>query len=97
MSLNTETVERIAELAKLRLTPEEIERYRQQLSAILDYAERLRQLDTSQIPPTATVLPLHSVFRADQARPSLERTLALQNAPQVADGSFVVPAVLDEN
>lgn len=93
--LSLEQVEHIAELAKLRLTDEEKERFREQLSDILAYAERLQALDTEAIPPTATVLPLRTVLRPDEPRPSMPREDILANAPAAQDGCFVVPAVLD--
>ncbi len=70
MPLTREEVAHIAELAKLGLTEEEMERFREQLSAILDYAAKLQELDTSAIPPTASVLDLQNVMRPDQVRPS---------------------------
>jgi aspartyl-tRNA(Asn)/glutamyl-tRNA(Gln) amidotransferase subunit C len=88
-------VEHIAELARLSLSDEEKARYQEQLSAILDYAERLQAVDTSAIPPTATVLPLRNVMRADQVLPSMSREDVLANAPQVEAESFRVQAVLD--
>ncbi|MFQ5409878.1 MAG: Asp-tRNA(Asn)/Glu-tRNA(Gln) amidotransferase subunit GatC [Anaerolineales bacterium] len=96
MSLTLEEVEHIAALARLELTTEEKARFREQLTAILDYADRLQELNTSAIPPTATVLPLHSVTRADEVRPSLSRDLLLRNAPETEAGSFRVPPVLDK-
>ncbi|MEE8120817.1 MAG: Asp-tRNA(Asn)/Glu-tRNA(Gln) amidotransferase subunit GatC, partial [Anaerolineales bacterium] len=60
MSLTVDEVRRIANLARLQLTPEEERRYAQQLSSILKYAARLLEVDTAQIPPTATVLPLRA-------------------------------------
>ncbi len=93
--LSLEQVEHIAELAKLRLTDEEKERFREQLSDILAYAERLQALDTEAIPPTATVLPLRTVLRPDEPQPSMPREDILANAPAAQDGCFVVPAVLD--
>jgi aspartyl-tRNA(Asn)/glutamyl-tRNA(Gln) amidotransferase subunit C len=93
--LSLEQVEHIAELAKLRLTDAEKERFREQLSDILGYAERLQQLDTEAIPPTATVLPLRTVLRPDVSRPSMPRDDILANAPAARDGCFEVPAVLD--
>ncbi len=97
MKISREQVEHIAELAKLALTDEEIDTYAGQLSAILEYAERLNRLDTSAIPPTASVLPLHSVLRPDVATPSLPTETALANAPDAAQNQFRVPAVLDES
>lgn len=95
MSLSREEVEHIAHLARLELTEEEKERYRQQLSAILEYAARLQALDTRGIPPTASVLPPRSVLRPDEPRPGLTREALLRNAPQVEDGQFRVPPVLE--
>lgn len=95
MKLSRERVEHIADLAKLALSDEEIGRYQAQLSAILAYFEDLQDLDTEEIPPTATVLPLRSVTRADEVEPMLERGEALENAPEVDDGCFKVPAVME--
>jgi aspartyl-tRNA(Asn)/glutamyl-tRNA(Gln) amidotransferase subunit C len=88
-------VEHIAELAKLSLADEEKERFREQLSAILEYAEMLQRLDTEAILPTATVLPLRNVMVADEVRPSFSREDVLSNAPQVEDGYFKVQAILE--
>jgi len=88
-------VEHIAELARLSLSEDEKALYQEQLSAILEYAERLQALDTSAIPPTATVLPLRSVMRADEPRDSMSRDDVLANAPQVEAESFRVQAVMD--
>ena len=95
MKLSLAQVEHIAELARLALTDEEKARYQEQLSTILEYAERLQALDTSAIPPTATVLPLRNVMRADLAHPSMSREDVLANAPQVEADSFRVQAVLE--
>ena len=95
MKLSTAQVEHIAELARLALSDEEKARYQEQLSTILDYAERLQALDTSAIPPTATVLPLRTVMRADQVLPSMSREDVLANASQVEADSFRVQAVMD--
>ena len=95
MTLTIEEVEHIAELARLRLSQEEVERYREQLSAVLDYAGRLQQLDTSEIPPTSSVLPARSVLRDDTARPGMDLKDLLRNAPETEDRQFRVPPVLD--
>lgn len=95
MKIDRDMVEHIANLAKLQLTGDEIERYAEQLSAILEYAERLQALDTDAIPPTASVLPLRNVLRRDTARPSLTPDEVLANTADAADGQFRVEAVLD--
>jgi aspartyl-tRNA(Asn)/glutamyl-tRNA(Gln) amidotransferase subunit C len=95
MSLSLEEVRRIARLARLRLTPEEEQRYAEQLSAILDYADRLGRVDTTDVPPTAGVQDLQAPLRPDTPRPSLPRERVLANAPATADGQFLVPPILD--
>ena len=95
MKLTLAQVEHIAELAKLALSDDEKSRYQEQLSAILEYAERLQTVDTSTIPPTATVLPLRNVMRADEPRDSISREDVLANAPQAEADCFRVQAVLD--
>ncbi len=95
MSLTLKEVEHIAELARLNLTDEEKARYREQLSAVLDYFARLQGLDVSDIPPTASVLPPRSVLREDEPRPGLPREELLANAPDAHDGQFRVPPVLE--
>ncbi len=95
MPLTTDEVKHIAELAKLNLTEAETERFREQLSAVLDYAAQLRAVDTSAIPPTATVLPLRTVLREDVVQPSVPRETLLANAPAQNDGYFKVQTVIE--
>ncbi|NMB88698.1 MAG: Asp-tRNA(Asn)/Glu-tRNA(Gln) amidotransferase subunit GatC [Chloroflexi bacterium] len=95
MKLTLAEVEHIAGLARLELSQEEKERYRQQLSDVLEYAARLQELDTSLIPPTASVLPVRSVLRPDESHQSLEREKILRNAPQAEENQFRVPPVLE--
>jgi aspartyl-tRNA(Asn)/glutamyl-tRNA(Gln) amidotransferase subunit C len=95
MALTLEEVEHIAALARLRLTAAEKALYREQLSAILDYMAMLRRVDTVGIEPTATVLPLRSVLRPDEPRPSLPPEELLANAPAAASQMFQVPPVLE--
>jgi aspartyl-tRNA(Asn)/glutamyl-tRNA(Gln) amidotransferase subunit C len=95
MALTRQEVEHVADLAKLGLTEEEIETYREQLSAILEYAALLERLDTDAIPPTATVLPLTNVMRADEPASSLSQADALANAPSATEGYFQVKAILE--
>ncbi len=95
MSLSSEEIDHIAALARLSLTADEKTRYRKQLSAVLDYIAKLGEVDTTPIPPTATVLPLRTVLRPDQVRPSLSVPALLANAPEAEDDMFRVPPVLD--
>jgi aspartyl-tRNA(Asn)/glutamyl-tRNA(Gln) amidotransferase subunit C len=95
VKLSREQVEHIADLAKLALSEEEVARYQEQLSAILEHFDQLQELETEEIPPTATVLPLQGVMRDDETRPPLDRGKVLENAPDAEDGCFRVPAVLE--
>jgi aspartyl-tRNA(Asn)/glutamyl-tRNA(Gln) amidotransferase subunit C len=95
VSLTLLEVEHMAELARLSLTDEEKALYRDQLSAILDYAAILQQADTSAIPPTATVLPLRNVMRPDEIEPAMDREDVLANAPDAEEGCFRVRAILE--
>ncbi|MDQ3249349.1 MAG: Asp-tRNA(Asn)/Glu-tRNA(Gln) amidotransferase subunit GatC [Chloroflexota bacterium] len=96
MQLTPEEVRHVAELAKLRLTDAEVAQYAGQLSAILDYAQSLQAVDTSNVPPTPYVLALSNVMRADEPVPSLSNADALANAPDSIDGFFRVRAVFEE-
>jgi aspartyl-tRNA(Asn)/glutamyl-tRNA(Gln) amidotransferase subunit C len=95
MALTIEEVRKIATLARLRLRADEEKRYTEQLSAILEYAQRLQEVDTSHIPPTANVLPLNAPLREDKSRPSIPRDRILSNAFATEEGMFKVPPVLD--
>lgn len=95
MPLSTEDVEKIALLARLQLTPEEKALYQEQLSAVLDYAERLNQLDIEDVPPTASAVSLQNVMREDVVEPSLDSSDVLFNAPKNALNQFQIKAVLD--
>ena len=95
MKLSLDQVEHVAQLARLALSDQEKELFRAQLSSILDHAERLQELDTEDIPLTASVLPLSNVMREDAIGASLSQEDALANAPDVEDGFFRVPVVLE--
>ena len=96
MALTREQVTHVAELAKLKLTQSEIDLFQKQLSAVLDDVARLDELDTDQIPPTAAVLPLRNVMRADVCRASWPREAMLANAPAQEDGYVQVKVVLEQ-
>ncbi len=95
MTITTFEVNTIAHLARLELTEDETARYAQQLSAILDYVARLKELDTAQIPATSSVLPPHAALRPDEPRPGLDRSTLLRTAPAVEAEQFRVPAVFE--
>ena len=83
-------------LARLGLEPGDEEYYAEQLGGILGHIDRLQQLDTEDIPPTAQVVEIASRLRDDEPRPSLSQEEALANAPAKVDGFFRVPAIQDE-
>ncbi len=89
-------VEHVARLARLELTDEEKERMTAQLDSILGYIEKLNELDTSQVEPTTTVIPMVSVMREDQVRPSLKQDDALANAPDREGVFFRVPRIIED-
>ncbi len=93
--LTPQDVEHIASLARLSLTPEEKALYRQQLSAILEYAARLQALDTADIPPTSSVLPPRTVLRPDEPGACLTPAELASSAPDWEADQFRVPPVLD--
>lgn len=95
MPLSREDVEHIAFLARLHLTEEEKERYREQLSNILDHISKLQELDTSTVQPMSSVVVEQSRLREDVAGPAMPREDLLRNAPDAADDQFRVPPVLD--
>lgn len=95
MILTNEEVKHIALLARLQLNQEEIDLYREQLSAILEYAGRLKSVDTDRISPTSSVLALECILRRDEPRQGLSQEDLLRNAPLVDQGRFRVPPVLD--
>ena len=96
MTLSRDEVEHVALLCRLALTEEELERMRIQLSSILEHVNRLQEVDTSAIPPTASVQDLINVTRSDQSRPSLAPEAVLANAPDREANQFRVPAILEE-
>lgn len=95
MSISREDVEHIAKLAKLDLTEAEKDSMEDQLGAILEYMEKLDELDTDDVEPLSHVMELTNVFREDTAGESLERETALANAPESKDGFFIVPKVIE--
>ena len=88
MQIDRRTVESVANLARLALTDEEIERFAGQLSAILEAVSKLNSVDTSGVGPTASILDLQDVLREDELRPGLSKDDALANAPD-RDGDYI--------
>lgn len=93
--LTREEVLHIARLARIQLTEEEVELYREQLGRLLDYFKKLEELDTSGVEPTSHVLEVENVLRSDEPRPSVSQEEALRNAPAKRDGYFEVPQAIE--
>lgn len=85
----------VAHLARLALTPEEEKKFGDQLGHILEHIEQLKQLDVTQVEPTAHAAPRVNVTRPDEVHPSLPHTDALGNAPAQANGLFMVPKIVE--
>lgn len=96
MSLTKAEVEHVARLARLELNESEKEEFTGQLNDILGFMEKLNQLDTASIEPTAHAIPVTNVFRPDKAGTSLDPDSALANAPDRVDDYFKVPKILEE-
>lgn len=97
MELSHDEVRRIAHLARLDLTDDEVALYARQLSAVLVHFADLQALDTSSIPPTASVLPHTNIFRDDTPTPALTPEQVIANAPRKLGTQFLVPPVLDND
>ena len=95
MKISREEVLHIARLARVALTEDEITRYSDQLSRLLDHFEVLQQVDTEGVPPTAQSIDLRGVMREDAVRPSLPADDVLANAPHREEDSFRVKPVLE--
>jgi aspartyl-tRNA(Asn)/glutamyl-tRNA(Gln) amidotransferase subunit C len=89
-------VRKVAKLSRLELTEAEVEEFTGQLSAILDYVEKMNELDTEGIEPLAHCLPISNIFREDCVKESLGTEKALANAPQRDGDFFKVPKILDD-
>jgi aspartyl-tRNA(Asn)/glutamyl-tRNA(Gln) amidotransferase subunit C len=85
----------VAHLARLHLTPDEEKKLGAQLENILGYIEKLRELDVTNVEPTAHAVPMVNVTRADEIRPSLPHDIALRSAPAQANGLFMVPKIVE--
>jgi aspartyl-tRNA(Asn)/glutamyl-tRNA(Gln) amidotransferase subunit C len=97
-TITLDDVRAIADLARLALTEDEVAMYAEQLSQILESFTLLQEVDTSAVEPTASVLPLKSIMRQDEAQPALKPEDAVQNAPESEDNQFrVLPVLRDDS
>ncbi len=96
MALTREQVAHVATLARLELAPDEVERVARQLSTILEHVEKLQAVDVSGVPPTTHAVEVASTpLRADEVVEPLGAEKALANAPEKAEGQFLVPRILE--
>ena len=94
MKITREEVIHVANLAHLELDEKEIERFSDQIGTILDYFEKLNQVDTTGVKPTFHAIDLVNAFREDTQHEHLDRNEALSNAPEKNEGSFLVPRII---
>ena len=88
-------VEYLAELARIKLTPDEIKTFESQLGQVLEHVAKMNEVDVSQVEPAAHSFAIYNVFREDERRPSLAPEAALSNAPNQAQGLFIVTKVVE--
>lgn len=93
--ITRDTVLHVANLARLNLSDTEVDQLTMEMDQILHYIDKLEELDTSTVDPTAHVIPMQNVFREDEVRHSSEREDILSNAPSKAKGCFKVPKVVE--
>jgi aspartyl-tRNA(Asn)/glutamyl-tRNA(Gln) amidotransferase subunit C len=94
MKITKDEVLHVADLARLDLDEESIEKFAGQIDEILGYIEKLNQVDTRDVKPTSHAIFLTNAFRDDEEKEHIDRELALANAPEKEDGRFVVPRVV---
>lgn len=92
--ITVDEVRHVAELARLSLDPQEEQAMTRHLNMILQYMEKLNEVDTSNVPPTTHAMEQENVFRDDHVHASLDRDQALANAPQTDGANFIVPKVI---
>ncbi|HEY5232740.1 MAG TPA: Asp-tRNA(Asn)/Glu-tRNA(Gln) amidotransferase subunit GatC [Verrucomicrobiae bacterium] len=85
----------VAHLARISLTPDEEKKLAAQLGGILGYIEKLKELDVTDVEPTAHAVPMVNVTRADEIRPSISHDEAMRNAPKQANGLFIAPKIVE--
>jgi len=88
-------IEKVARLARLELSDEEMEAFSRQLGKILEYMEQLNRVDTSEVEPTSHTLSVFNVFREDEIRDSFPQEEVLGIAPEEEEGHFRVPRIID--
>ncbi|MFT4414611.1 Asp-tRNA(Asn)/Glu-tRNA(Gln) amidotransferase subunit GatC [Fredinandcohnia humi] len=93
--ISIEEVKHVANLARLAVTEDEAKLFQQQLDAIITFAEQLNEVDTENVEPTSHVLKMKNVLREDVATKGLPVEEVIKNAPDVKDGQFRVPSIIE--
>lgn len=93
--ISTDEVKHVANLARLAVSEEEVQKFTKQLDAIITYAEQLNELDTENVEPTSHVLDMKNVMREDKAAEGLPQEEVLRNAPEHQDGQIKVPSIIE--
>jgi aspartyl-tRNA(Asn)/glutamyl-tRNA(Gln) amidotransferase subunit C len=88
-------IKHVAHLARISLSPEEEEKFGEQLGQVLGYIDKLKEVDVTGVEPTAHAFPMVNVTRPDEVRPSISNEEALRNAPAHANGLFIVPKIVE--
>jgi len=88
-------IKHVAHLARISLSPEEEEKFGAQLTSVLGYIDKLKEVNVAGVEPTAHAFPLVNVTRPDEVRPSISNEEALRNAPAHANGLFIVPKIVE--
>ncbi len=94
MKISRKEVLHVARLARLQLDPQQLELFSRQLDKVLEYMERLNEVDTRGVEPAFHAIPTHNVFRHDDVCPSLSKEESIENAPEKTEQFFVVPKVI---
>ncbi|MEA4892730.1 MAG: Asp-tRNA(Asn)/Glu-tRNA(Gln) amidotransferase subunit GatC [Peptococcaceae bacterium] len=95
MEITKETVTHIANLAKIKLSPEETQRLAAEMAGIVDFADKLAELEIEGVEPTTHAVKVQNVLRDDQVKPSYPREKLLANAPERDEACFIVPKVVE--
>lgn len=93
--ISTDEVKHVANLARLAVSDDEVQKFTKQLDAIITYAEQLNELDTENVEPTSHVLDMKNVMREDKAEEGLPQEEVLRNAPEHQDGQIKVPSIIE--
>jgi aspartyl-tRNA(Asn)/glutamyl-tRNA(Gln) amidotransferase subunit C len=95
VAVTKEDVKKVAALSRLYIAESEMDAFRADLGAVVEHAEKLNELDTSDVQPTAHILPVKNVLREDIVRPSMDREAVTGNAPEKEGGCYIVPRVVE--